>query len=110
MNDEPAEAPPTRDDVDALPGPVLLEFGTDGCGHCRRAQPLIAEALARHPGVRHLRVIDGAGKPLGRTFGVKLWPTLVCLKDGREVARLVRPPTVEDIERGLASIAPADRR
>lgn len=94
---------PARADIDALPGPVLLEFGTDWCGHCRRAQPLIAAALAAHPDVRHLRVIDGPGRPLGRSFGVKLWPTLVCLKDGREVARLVRPPTVDDITRALAA-------
>lgn len=104
MNDSLPGADPTRDDIDALSGPVLLEFGTDWCGHCRRAQPLIVEALARHPGVRHLRVMDGAGKRLGRSFGVKLWPTLVCLKDGREVARLVRPPTIDDIVQGLAAI------
>lgn len=104
MNDSLPGADPTRADIDALSGPVLLEFGTDWCGHCRRAQPLIAEALARHPRVRHVRVIDGSGKPLGRSFGVKLWPTLVSLKDGREVARLVRPPTVDDIVRALAAI------
>lgn len=95
---------PARSDIDALAGPALLEFGTDWCGHCRRAQPLIAEALAQHPEVRHLRVIDGPGKPLGRSFGVKLWPTLVFLLDGREVARLVRPPAAEEISKALAGI------
>ncbi len=95
---------PTRADIDATPGPLLLEFGTDWCGHCRLAQPLIAEALARHPGVHHLRVIDGPGKPLGRSFGVKLWPTLLLLKNGQEASRLVRPPIVEDIVRALEAL------
>ena len=95
---------PQRTEVDALPGPVLLEFGTSWCGHCRRAQPLIAEALAQHPGVRHIKVSDASGKPLGRSFDVKLWPTLVFLKDGRETARLVRPARSEEIELALDAI------
>ncbi len=95
---------PSRAEIDALSGPSLLEFGTDWCGHCRRAQPLIAEALGRHPGVRHLRVIDGPGRPLGRSFGVKLWPTLVFLSEGREVSRLVRPPGADEIARALGEI------
>jgi thioredoxin 1 len=93
---------PTRDEIDAAPGPVLLEFGTAWCGHCRRAQPLIAEALAAHPGVRHIKIADASGKRLGRSFGVKLWPTLIFLQDGKEVARSVRPASAEEIARALA--------
>ena len=100
--DASSAAEPTRDEIDAAPGPVLLEFGTAWCGHCRRAQPLIAEALAAHPGVRHVKIADASGKRLGRSFGVKLWPTLVFLRDGKEVARLVRPASSEEISRALA--------
>jgi len=82
---------PSRSDIDALPGAAVLEFGTDWCGHCRAAQPLVAAAFTEQPQVRHLKVEDGPGRPLGRSFGVKLWPTLVFLRDGHEVARLVRP-------------------
>lgn len=91
------EQAPTREEIDALPGPTLIEFGTDWCGHCRSAQPLIAAALASHPQVRHLRIADGPGRRLGRSFRVKLWPTLVLLVDGREVARLVRPASAAEI-------------
>lgn len=93
-----------RSEVDALTGPVLLEFGTGWCGYCRRAQPLIAEALARHPGVRHIKESDASGKPLGRSFGVHLWPTLVFLRNGSETARLVRPSRTEDILNALETI------
>jgi len=97
---------PTREAVDALRGPTLLEFGSTWCGHCRAAQPLIASALAAHPGVRHIKVEDGSGLPLGRSFGIKLWPTLVFLGDGQEAARLVRPRDSASIAKAMASIAP----
>jgi thioredoxin 1 len=99
-----AQAEPRREEVDALPGPTLLEFGSPWCGWCRRAQPLIAEALAGHPRVRHLKIADASGRRLGRSFGVKLWPTLVFLSDGAEAARLVRPGASGEIRQALARI------
>ncbi len=99
------EEAPTREAVDALPGPVVLEFGAGWCGHCQAAQPLVQAAFAGYPQVRHLRIEDGPGRRLGRSFGVKLWPTLVFLRDGAEVARLVRPTAVAAIDAALARIA-----
>jgi thioredoxin 1 len=96
---------PARSEVDALPGPTVLEFGTGWCGWCRAAQPLIAGGFASHPDVRHIKVEDGPGRRLGRSFGVKLWPTLVFLKDGQEVARLTRPSNLDQVREAMAKIA-----
>jgi len=95
----------TRADVDALKGPAVVEFGTSWCGHCRAAQPVIASALANHPRVRHIKIEDGSGRRLGRSFTVKLWPTLVFLRDGKEVAKLVRPAGADEINAALGRIA-----
>jgi thioredoxin 1 len=95
---------PARSDIDALAGATLLEFGTSWCGFCRAAQPLIATALAEQPAVRHVKIEDGSGRKLGRSFGVKLWPTLVFLRDGHEATRLVRPRDARAIGEALASI------
>jgi thioredoxin 1 len=98
------QAEPRRADVDALEGATVLEFGNAWCGYCRAAQPLIARAFAAHPSVRHIKIADAGGKRLGRSFKVKLWPTLVFLKDGREAARLVRPTDAHAIGEALARI------
>jgi thioredoxin 1 len=86
---------PTRDEVDAMTGPVLVEFGTAWCGFCQAAQRDIVDLLARHPEVRHVKVEDGPGRRLGRTFRVKLWPNLVFMKDGAVVRQLARPSGTE---------------
>ena len=99
------ETEPQRTEVDSLPGPTVIEFGSPWCGWCRRAQPLIEQALAAHTGVRHIKVADASGKRLGRSFGVKLWPTLVFLRDGKEIERLVRPGDAAAISAALEKIA-----
>ena len=104
MRNPRSEGEPARADVDAMAGPAVLEFGTSWCGICRAARPAIDAALSDHPDVRHLRVEDGPGRPLGRSFRVTLWPTLIFLRDGREVVRLVRPRDVRTIGDALARI------
>lgn len=100
-----AAVEPARAETDAWAGPAVIEFGAPWCGHCIAAQPLIEAAFADdHHDVRHLKIEDGPGRRLGRSFRVKLWPTLVFLRDGVEVARLVRPTDAESISRALAGI------
>lgn len=98
-------AQPDRSALDATPGVVVLDFGTDWCGHCRAGAPLIREALAAYPDARHIKVEDGSGRPLGRSFRIKLWPTVVVLKDGQEVARVVRPASAGEVRAALAASA-----
>ena len=95
----------TRAEVDSLAEPVVIEFGTSWCGHCMAAQPLIESAMADFPALRHLKVEDGPGRPLGRSFRVKLWPTLIFMAGGQEVARLVRPASAGEIGSALRRIA-----
>ena len=94
----------SREEIDATTGLTLLEFGTAWCGHCQLAAPVVAEALAEFPSVEHIKVEDGPGRPLGRSFRVKLWPTLIVLRDGVEVARTVRPEAAEPVRRLLQQL------
>ena len=94
-----------RAEIDSLAEPVVIEFGTSWCGHCMAAQPLIESAMADYPALSHLKVEDGPGRPLGRSFRVKLWPTLIFMAGGQEVARLVRPASAGEISSALHQIA-----
>ena len=100
---------PSRAELDATTGPVVVEFGTSWCGYCQAARPLVDAAFADYPDVPHLRIEDGKGRPTGRSFAVKLWPTLVFLRDGKEMARVVRPRRADDVSGALAGIVAADR-
>jgi thioredoxin 1 len=100
-------AQPERSAIDALPGVVALDFGTNWCGYCQAAGAGIAAALAPYPGVRHIKVEDGPGRPLGRSFRVKLWPTVVVLKDGVEMARVVRPHDAAELAQALGQAGAA---
>ena len=104
MDENYLEVEPTREAVDQLEGETVIEFGSPWCGHCRAAQPLIAAALADRPGLRHLKIADASGRRLGRSFRVKLWPTLVIMRAGEELARVVRPRDTAEIRAALASI------
>ncbi|WP_206022436.1 thioredoxin family protein [Billgrantia bachuensis] len=95
---------PSLEEVRSLAGVTVLEFGTPWCGYCQIAQPGLERALARRHDVHHLKVEDGPGRRLGRAFRIKLWPTLVFLQDGEEVARLVRPASGEAIEQALEGV------
>ncbi len=103
MSQAYAVAQPERSAIDAMDGIVALEFGAGWCGHCQAAAPLIASALSASPDVRHIKVEDGSGRKLGRSFRVKLWPTLVVLRNGQELARVVRPADAEEVRQALAA-------
>lgn len=95
----------TRQELDAKSGPVLIEFGDNGCPWCQGAQAYIQSAMAQFGSkVEHLKIEDGKGRPLGRSFGVKLWPTLIFMNHGQIVQRIVRPESAAQIEQALQNL------
>ncbi len=94
---------PTRAEIDQMSGAVLLEFGAEWCGHCSALRPHVAGLLKQYPQVQHIRVEDGQGLPLGRSFRVKLWPTFIFLKDGKILGQAVRPAP-QEVEEGLQAL------
>lgn len=95
----------TRADIDQSTGALVVEFGATWCGYCQAAQPIIAAAFAHYPDIKHIKIEDGKGQRLGRSYAVKLWPTLVFLKDGVEISRLIRPNDSKMIVDALGEIS-----
>jgi thioredoxin 1 len=95
---------PTRAEIDAIRGPLMIEFGNAWCGHCRAAQPFIAAAIEQQASVRHIKIADGSGLPLGRSFHVTLWPTLIFMDGENEKVRLVRPQNASSIRDAISKI------
>lgn len=104
MSDSYTADEPLRAEIDVLPGAAVIEFGTDWCGYCRAVQPLIKPLFAQHAALKHFKIEDGPGRPLGRSYGIKSWPTFIFLRDGKELARLVRPVNPAAIREALEKI------
>lgn len=94
----------TFEQIGELSGDTLVEFGAPWCGHCQAVSSVIKEVVTEYSGLRHIKIYDGKGKRLGRAFKVKLWPTLILLHDGNEVARLVRPLSSDDVRQLISKI------
>lgn len=105
FNPEYTEQTLTPEEVAKLRGSVLLEFGAPWCAVCLAASPMIEKAMQGVVKLQHIKIHDSRGKKLGRHFGVKLWPTLIVLKDGEELNRLVRPEDSNAVERLLLSVS-----
>lgn len=100
---------PALEDLADLPGLVAVEFGVDWCPHCQQAQSYLREALQDRRDITHIKVEDGPGRKLGRHFKVKLWPTLVVMRQGEELGRTTRPQSTQDVLAQLPPPAPAAR-
>jgi len=98
-----SEDSPTESQISEVSGCAILEFGAPWCGHCQAAAPAVKEVLSELE-LPHIKVFDGKGKKLGRVFGVRLWPTIILLSDGQEIARLVRPTHTHEIKGLLTNI------
>lgn len=88
---------PELDDLDTkaftqLPkaGVLAIDFTATWCGPCMAMKPMLAALAAEYTGRARIVAIDVDREPLvAQQYDVRSMPTLVLLRDGREVGRVV---------------------
>jgi thioredoxin 1 len=78
------------DEVNQQGKPVLIDFWATWCGPCKRLGPIIEELASEYDGKAVIGKCDiEENDDLTEKFGIMNVPTVVFLKDGKEVDRVV---------------------
>lgn len=84
-------------------GPYLLEFFSRTCGPCKMLSFVLKDIDKTTPDFRIYQVDFNENKDLKEQCGVKGFPTMLFMKDGRELSRLEglkqKPAIIAEIEK-----------
>jgi thioredoxin 1 len=67
----------------------VVDFSATWCGPCRRLEPILGELAAELPGIDFFKLDADRSQQLAMRWGVQAVPTIVVLRDGRVVDRMV---------------------
>jgi thioredoxin len=92
-------------DVERSPLPVLLDMWATWCGPCKILAPVIEELAVDLAGRVRVGKLDVDENPAtAARFGVRSIPTLLMLRDGRELDRIVGVQPKPEIARRLTRV------
>lgn len=85
-------------DEETRQGTVLVDFFADWCGPCRQLTPVLEEVAKDVKGVNFIKINIDAAKEVATRLEITSIPTLVLLKDGKEVDRVVGLIEADDLK------------
>ena len=68
---------------------VLIDFYADWCGPCKVLSPIVKEFASENPDIKVVKVNVDEAQNLAINYEVMSIPTLVVIKDGKEVNRRI---------------------
>jgi len=68
---------------------VVVDFYADWCMPCKMLAPVFEEVSKEFEGVKFVKVDTEVSKGLAQDFSVMGFPTIMFIKDGKEVHRIV---------------------
>lgn len=69
--------------------PVLIDFFATWCGPCKMVSPVVDEIAKERPDIKVCKLDVDKNLDLARTFQVMSVPTLVAMKNGEMVNKIV---------------------
>ena len=77
--------------------PVLIDFYADWCGPCKMLSPIVDEVAEENTDIKVVKINVDNAQDLAMKYQVMSIPTLVVIKDGKEVNRSVGLIDKEDV-------------
>ena len=78
-----------------ITGDVILQFYADWCNPCKRMAPIISSIAGMMPEYKFIKINRDAFMDLAKLYNITSIPTLIFLRDGKEIGRYDGGPLTE---------------